>query len=107
MPYGLEIRDTTGAVVFNSDTHRGLRFADELLPIGYQFYGSNCNVFYTVPAQYRNSRYLIHHVNGNYIVRGDNVGSNGESMENVSYDTNKYTQAQLKAALKPTIVVRF
>ncbi|EOQ73017.1 hypothetical protein [Acinetobacter lactucae] len=105
MPFGLEIMDENGVVVFNADGHRGLRYAAELTPVGYQFYGSNCLVHYLVPEQYRNTRHLIHLVNGNDIVRGDTIVSSGIVSEGVSYSTNDYTQEQLKAALKPVIVV--
>ncbi|MBE2165387.1 MULTISPECIES: hypothetical protein [Acinetobacter] len=105
MPFGLEITDSNGVVVFNSDGHRGLRYVDQLTPVGYQFYGSMCLAHYEVPEKYRNTRHLIHLVNGNDIVRGDTLVSTGIATEGVSYSTQEYTQEQLKAALKPIIVV--
>lgn len=106
MPYGLEINDANGVTVFNANTHRALKFVAELLPTGYQFYGSFCNAFYTVPAQYRTSRHLIHLVNGNHIIRGDSlINVDGKTQDGISYSTAEYTQEKLKAALKPAIVV--
>lgn len=106
MPFGLEIRDANGVIVFNADSHRALKYVAEILPTGFQFYGSFCNAFYTVPAQFRTSKYLIHLVNGNHIIRGDSlIGVDGKTQDGISYNTNEYTQEQLKRALKPAIIV--
>lgn len=105
MPYGLEINDSNGVTVFNADTHRPLKYIRELTPVSYEFYGSFCNVRYVIPIEYRTNKFLLHMVNGNHLSRGSGGDANGVVIDNLFYNTSKYTQQQLKDALKPALLL--